>query len=306
MIRFLRKAGQDLHKGRNLDQYSALALIAAVFILDIFNLASVDILAEITLAILALVVINLSNTQESIEKIDSMVKYTDLSLQVISQLTYLETMFGYLRTSQYKHKEILNQLITKALSDESLHSIPWVNDIEYLHLLRTVVGQCDSFQAVQDKPISWYEKQKNNEGKTYLQSIKNQKIQQKRRIFLISEADKQKMEEDLKSDTAMKYYWDNTGVDMDTYYLFEEDFRKNYPNLEGPRDSVIFDDVLFIEYYSDVQTLRFKMLDSSSKERNIFKCLDRSIEEGNLHPFVRISPPPLLRAHDIEGASDGT
>ncbi len=69
MIKFIKKAFKDISAGRNLEHYCTLVFILIIFALDVFNLASPDILAEITLAVLALIVFTSLNTQEGIEKL---------------------------------------------------------------------------------------------------------------------------------------------------------------------------------------------------------------------------------------------
>lgn len=297
IIGVLRQALKDILEGKYLEYYIPIVLAIIVVILDVFNPVSEDNLKEITLLFLAALAAFLLSIQKSFETINE----KNLSLQFLSQLTPLQQMLGYLWNGQYKHKEVLSQLITTALSDERLHSIPWMDDGEYLNLLRIAIAKSDDFQAIQDKPISWYEKQENDEGGSYLRSIKNKEMKQKRRIFFIRDADQDQMRKDLKSEQAMRYYWDNTGAAMDTYYIFEENFKIEYPQLNSPRDCVVFDNVLYIEYFSSVRTVKFKMLDYGSSEAEIFKCLDRKcldrgLEEGNLYPFVKISPPPSALA----------
>lgn len=67
MIKFIRKSVRDISEGRNLEHYITLIFITIILSLDIFNLASADILTEITLAVLALVVFTSLSTRESVE-----------------------------------------------------------------------------------------------------------------------------------------------------------------------------------------------------------------------------------------------
>jgi hypothetical protein len=71
MIRFIKKAVQDLSSGRNLEYYITLAFIFIILALDIFNLASPDVLTNITLAVLALVVSTSLSTRESLEELSN-------------------------------------------------------------------------------------------------------------------------------------------------------------------------------------------------------------------------------------------
>jgi hypothetical protein len=69
MTRLFRKIGSDILHGRYLEHYITLVLIFLVLALDIFDLASNDILAEITLAVLALVIFTSLTTRDSLDRI---------------------------------------------------------------------------------------------------------------------------------------------------------------------------------------------------------------------------------------------
>jgi hypothetical protein len=69
VIRFIKKAFQDIASGRNLEYYITLIFILVILALDIFNLASPDVLTNITLAVLALVVSTSLSTRESLEEL---------------------------------------------------------------------------------------------------------------------------------------------------------------------------------------------------------------------------------------------
>jgi hypothetical protein len=69
VIRFIKKAFRDISLGRNLEYYITLLFILVILALDIFNLASPDVLTNITLAVLALVVSTSLSTRESLEEL---------------------------------------------------------------------------------------------------------------------------------------------------------------------------------------------------------------------------------------------
>lgn len=69
MTRFIKKAVRDISLGRNLEYYITLLFILIILALDIFNLASPDVLTNITLAVLALVVSTSLSTRESLEEL---------------------------------------------------------------------------------------------------------------------------------------------------------------------------------------------------------------------------------------------
>jgi hypothetical protein len=69
VIRFIKKAFRDISAGRNLEYYITLLFILVILALDIFNLASPDVLTNITLAVLALVVSISLSTRESLDEL---------------------------------------------------------------------------------------------------------------------------------------------------------------------------------------------------------------------------------------------
>lgn len=69
MNKFIQRIIRDLSEGRNLENYIILAFIVVIIALDIFNLASPEILSEITLAVLGLVVLSNLNLQEAISNL---------------------------------------------------------------------------------------------------------------------------------------------------------------------------------------------------------------------------------------------
>ncbi|MEO0984591.1 MAG: hypothetical protein AAFY20_03475 [Cyanobacteria bacterium J06639_14] len=71
MIKFIQKSVQDISSGRNLEHYITLVFITVILALDIFNLASSEVLTEITLAVLALVVFTSLSTRESLDRLST-------------------------------------------------------------------------------------------------------------------------------------------------------------------------------------------------------------------------------------------
>ena len=68
-MKFLKRMAKDVMEGKNLEHYITLIFIFIILLLDIFDLASQDILTEITLAVLALVVFSSLNTYEAVNKL---------------------------------------------------------------------------------------------------------------------------------------------------------------------------------------------------------------------------------------------
>ena len=71
MIRFIKKAFRDVSAGRNLEYYVTLLFILVILALDTFNLASPDVLTNITLAVLALVISSSLSTKESLDELSN-------------------------------------------------------------------------------------------------------------------------------------------------------------------------------------------------------------------------------------------
>lgn len=69
MIKFIKKVFRDISLGRNLKYYITLLFILVILALDVFNLASPDVLKNITLTVLALVVSTSLSTRESLEEL---------------------------------------------------------------------------------------------------------------------------------------------------------------------------------------------------------------------------------------------
>jgi len=76
VIRFIKKAFRDVSTGHNLEYYITLLFILVILALDIFNLASPDVLTNITLAVLALVVSTSLSTRESLEALSKKLRKT--------------------------------------------------------------------------------------------------------------------------------------------------------------------------------------------------------------------------------------
>jgi hypothetical protein len=75
VIKFIKKTIQDISSGKNIEHYIALIFIVIILALDVFNLATPDILTEITLAVLALVVFTSLSTREGIDELsDKLIK----------------------------------------------------------------------------------------------------------------------------------------------------------------------------------------------------------------------------------------
>lgn len=71
MVKFVKKAVRDISSGRNLEYYITFLFILIILALDIFDLATPDVITNVTLAVLALVVSTSLNTRESLERLSN-------------------------------------------------------------------------------------------------------------------------------------------------------------------------------------------------------------------------------------------
>jgi hypothetical protein len=64
---------RDIARGQNLEYYVTLVFIVVIFAIDVFNLASLDALTNVILAVLALVVYSLLSTRQALEELSDKV-----------------------------------------------------------------------------------------------------------------------------------------------------------------------------------------------------------------------------------------
>lgn len=216
---------------------------------------------------------------------DALLRLETLSRALEYQQNALETLI-----KDRKHIKVLSTMIKESVQDKFLH-IPYVDRNTYHMYLGMAIEQSDRFEGVQNKPLRWYYDK--NEG-GYLRKIRIRNIPVKRRIFIILDEDKQDMERDLKDYEVMKYYWSNTGTDLDSYWITRADFVRNFPNLETVvGDFGLYDNQLLIKY--DVQHLvvTFELIDEGAKEQRLFAVLDNQVQQGFSEPFIAIDPKDL-------------
>ena len=70
MISILERISEDIRNGDNIENYIIIALALIIFVLDIFNMASPDLISEITLAVLALIAFGRITDGRKIEEIN--------------------------------------------------------------------------------------------------------------------------------------------------------------------------------------------------------------------------------------------
>ena len=114
-MKFLKRMIQDVIEGKNLEHYITLIFIFIILLLDIFDLASPDILTEITLAVLALVVFGSLNTREAVNELtDKFEQSTNADGYFWKEKVSVEPLF-----IQAKHIGFVGASLSRTLRDYS-------------------------------------------------------------------------------------------------------------------------------------------------------------------------------------------
>src|SRR5258706_9232462 len=96
----------------------------------------------------------------------------------------------------------------------------------------------------------------------------------KSRLFVIDDRDVKEMEADIADQELLKFYWHHTGA-VNSYWITETDFRRNYPSISMPPDFALYDHTLLINYDENKQILSFDVVDrESSMEAQIFRTFN--------------------------------
>jgi hypothetical protein len=201
-----------------------------------------------------------------------------------TKITYQNEALDMLITCP-THYTALSQLIKASMSDKFRY-IPLIGPPKYLEFLRSAITRASQYEGIQRKPISWFQK---DGGAKYLSDLRKQKMRRKVRLFIIDESDRQQWENDLKDPDCLKYYWENTGAAVDTYWMYTNDFLTNFPawGRTPPKDLALYDRHLLISYDESAQLLFFDVLDDNDKVADIFRSIEgpRRDDIRNLHPL---------------------
>ena len=213
--------------------------------------------------------------------------------QLTTQLKSLSTILTYQKepldmlAKAGKHHEIVQLFLSSSIVRE-LKSIPHSNANDYLDFLESTIGGSHTFEGVQRKPVRWF--QEDEDRREYLKKIRGRKMTLKRRIFIIDDQDKEKMEEDLKNKKTMNYYWDNTGRDVETFWILVSEFERECSPLTTPNDFALYDGRILIGYDADRALVYFDVVNEESQRKRIFDELQKQIKNENSRPFNRIDP----------------
>jgi hypothetical protein len=218
----------------------------------------------------------LNSVNETIEKLNSMktiLMFEEFQSEAINMID-----------ESQKHKKSLEILLSSSV-EQSLRQITNVDRNRYLTILTKVAENCEDFKAIQRYPISWF--MDNEIGKIYLQNLKK-KIKRAKRIFIISDNHKEKMESDLKNDSVMSFYWENTGAGTETFWIAEKNLKEDLGILEIPTDQAIFDDELIIKYDHSSKILSFGIIKPSHDSTGLFNRINEQLKISKDTPFLSV------------------
>jgi len=185
-----------------------------------------------------------------------------------------------------RHTNVLHELITDSVQVK-FHHIPFVDINTYFNYLHLAIEQCNKFEGVHNRPVSFYKQVER--GEEYLQKLRDRKMLLKRRIFIIDDEDENQMEKDLIDKDLMDFYWRNSGKDMETYWIRYRDFKKYFKTLsEVPADFGLYDNQLLIRYDSEHLVVTFDVIDGESNEQGVFDGLDKQMRGNMPVPFIKI------------------
>lgn len=189
------------------------------------------------------------------------------------------------------HAGTMGKLLTASLNDQFRH-IAYVYENQYLTYLNSAIGESDCFEGVNRQPIRWFKNTAS--GSAYLQRLRDKRMSKKLRIFIIDEEDESAMHEDLENQELMSFYWSNTGVDVETYWVSKALLNRTYvPNIDIPDDFALYDESFLIRYDPVYRTLTFDVLETGKRypESIIFSKLEEQLDLKQTAPFMRIEPP---------------
>ncbi len=188
------------------------------------------------------------------------------------------------------HAGTMGTLLTASLNDKFRH-IAYVYENQYLTYLNSAIEESDCFEGVNRQIIRWF--RDTPSGASYLQRLRDKKMNEKLRIFIIDDEDETKMNEDLANQDLMDFYWSNTGKDVQTYWVSKASLRKTYvPNVDIPDDFALYDKSFLIRYDPVYRTLTFDLIEAGYRypESVIFSKLKEQLELKQVNPFIKIEP----------------
>jgi hypothetical protein len=152
----------------------------------------------------------------------------------------------------------------------------------------TAISESRKYEGIQRQPIRWFQQHGNGGTEKYLHTLRDQKMKDKVRVFIIDESQENEMKEDLANAELIKYYWESTGTDVKSYWITTSRLTNSYPTIRVPKDYGLYDEELFIEYDAPKQTLYFDVIQATDDSREIFRKLADQEKNKMDHPFIKI------------------
>ena len=223
-------------------------------------------------------------------------RFTDEALARLETATHaLEFQEEPLKmlTSARRHAETLGLLLSVSLK-EKYRFISYVDENKYLGCLMSAISDSKKFEGIQRNPVRWFRTNNDRATDRYLQTLRERKMKEKVRIFIIDDDKADEMKQDLADTELMTFYWQSTGTDVKSYWITVSQIMKYYPSTTYvPKDFGLYDEELFIEYDAPKQTLYFDIIQSNNYRREIFRRLADQEKYNTAHPFIKI---PVLAA----------
>jgi hypothetical protein len=195
--------------------------------------------------------------------------------------------------SAKRHKETITQLVSDSLK-EKYRFISYVHEPQYLKYLISAISMSDKSTGVKRRPVRSYKESDGGMMTQYLHALRDRKMKQKVRIFIIDPQDEEHMKEDLANVELMDFYWDNAGREVTSYWITATDFTNRFAGqLTIPKEFAIYDDELLIEYDEPSRTLFFDIVQPSDKRLEVFRQLAEQEESNLTRPFTKIEPPQI-------------
>jgi hypothetical protein len=194
-----------------------------------------------------------------------------------------------------RHNEALTALITASMSD-NFKNIPFVGVADYLRFLAKAIQHSDGYHGVHRQPLRWY-RERGAGG--YLDDLRERQMKYKVRLIVLDEEDVVHMDEDLRDQELLDYYWRHTG-DVETYWISAREFEKSFPGTPVPRDFALYDRTLLIAYDETRQILSFDIVAAHRPERRIFE-MQRELTLHN-SPILRKVPSVAQEGPGAVGA----
>jgi hypothetical protein len=195
--------------------------------------------------------------------------------------------------SAKRHKEAITRLVSDSLR-EKYRFISYVYEAQYLRYLMSAISVSNKSTGVKRRPVRSYKSGDSDMMEKYLHALRDRRMKEKVRIFIIDPQDKEDMEQDLANTELMDFYWANAGKDVKSYWITVTDFRNRFAGqLDVPKEFAVYDDELLIEYDEPVLTLFFDIVESSDRRLEVFRRLAEQEESNLALPFKKIEPPRL-------------